>query len=52
MSMAARSAERAGSMNGVWNAPLTAIGMTFLAPSSFATAEASATPSGEPAMTT
>ena len=50
--MALRSRSRAGAMNGVWKAPLTAIGMTFLAPSSLATAAASSTASGSPAMTT
>ena len=50
--IALRSRSRAGAMYGVWNAPDTGSGMTFFAPSSFATALAAATPSGEPAMTT
>ena len=36
--IALRSRSRAGAMNGVWNAPDTGSGMTFLAPSSLATA--------------
>ena len=39
-------------MNGVWKAPLTATGSTFLAPRSLAAAEAESMASGEPAMTT
>ena len=50
--MALRRASRAGAMNGVWNAPPTGSGMTFLAPSSLAAADARPTPSGDPAMTT
>ena len=50
--MALRSRSRAGAMNGVWNAPDTGSGMTFLAPSSLASAPAAATPSAEPAITT
>ena len=50
--IALRSRSRAGAMNGVWNAPETCSGMTFLAPSSLTCAVAAATPSGEPAMTT
>ena len=49
---AERRRSRAGAMNGVWNAPLTVIPSTFLAPRSLAAAEAPSTPSGEPAMTT
>ena len=39
-------------MNGVWKAPDTCSGMTFLAPSSLAWTEAAATPDGDPAITT
>ena len=46
--IALRSRSRAGTMNGVWNAPLTCSGITFLAPSSLATLPAAATPSGGP----
>ena len=50
--IALRSRSRAGVMNGVWKAPDTGSGITFLAPSSLATMPAATTPSGEPAMTT
>ncbi len=50
--IAARRRSRAAVMNGVWNAPDTGSGITFLAPSALACRLAAATPSGDPAMTT
>ena len=50
--IASRRRLRAAVMNGVWKAPDTCSGITFLAPSSLAWPVAAATPSGEPAMTT
>ena len=52
VAIAARRRSRAGAMYGVWNAPATCSGMTFLPPISLTTAVALATPSSEPAMTT
>ncbi len=44
--IALRSRSRAGAMNGVWNAPLTGSGSTFLAPSSLACTLACGDPFG------
>ena len=48
---ASRRRSRAGAMNGVWKAPDTWSGMTFLAPSSLAWTAAASTPAGDPAIT-